>query len=138
MTHGSIYSILEFAEEIRQMNPGDGSTYQLRTELYHDEDSKKLLQAAAHAQSANLPRSHPVLIKLPEDVANNGNSMDQFVDRVALSVPYLLPSGDDILNVKVTLPESRDGQTVYVNVSVPLLRTDGWLGYKIVALHIRE
>ena len=128
---GPVHSSLELADDIRQLR--DDDTYEMRTIAKCSGDG----EFSAHhlIQSAHIQRSQPVLVDIPTDTPIRDTFQEDFAGIPALSLPYLLPSGEDILGVKVNVI-MEDGS--HEQVALPLARTDQRLWFNAISIYIRE
>ncbi|KAF0290596.1 hypothetical protein FJT64_011231 [Amphibalanus amphitrite] len=121
---------LEMADLIRQLHAG--GQYQLRTV------AKCSDTAAFNGElltEALLDRGQPVTVEIDAATAVSDTFQTDFAGIPSVSLPYLLPSGEDIVSAKVNV-EMDDGSVE--QVALPLARTDGMLWFRSVAVFIRE
>ena len=126
----SVHAGLEWADAIRQLR-SDGP-YQLRTVAKCADTAPFDDELVAEG---DIERDQPPLVAIANATAVSDTLQPDFPEIPALSLPYLLHSGEDVVSVKV-LVQLADGRQE--QVPLPLARTDGLLWFHSVAVFIRE
>ncbi|KAF0297888.1 hypothetical protein FJT64_004750 [Amphibalanus amphitrite] len=121
---------LEMADLMRQLH-SEGQ-YQLRTIA---KCSNSPAFDGELVTEARLDRGQPVFVEVSDATAAGDTSQTDVASITSVSLPYLLPSEEDIVSVKINV--ELEGAAVG-QVAMPLARTDRWLSFESVAVFIRE